>query len=62
MSVASKNPFALLDAEDSSRPAPSPAPAKQASPGPPAAPAASHGQEQGTRGGPASRGGKYFSH
>ncbi|OSD03475.1 hypothetical protein PYCCODRAFT_1458479 [Trametes coccinea BRFM310] len=57
MSVASKNPFALLD-EDASRPAsPSPAaPAKEAAP----APAPSTRGTQKSRGGPASRGGRYY--
>ncbi|KAJ2931137.1 hypothetical protein H1R20_g5962, partial [Candolleomyces eurysporus] len=59
MSVASRNPFALLDAEDSSRPA-SPGAAKQGAPAPPSAPAA-RGQQKKTRGGPASRGGKYYA-
>ncbi|KAI0639359.1 hypothetical protein C8Q77DRAFT_1080778 [Trametes polyzona] len=57
MSVASKNPFALLD-EDASRPAsPSPAPAKAAAP---AAAAPSTRGTQKSRGGPASRGGRYY--
>ncbi|KAI0374212.1 hypothetical protein BV20DRAFT_490954 [Pilatotrama ljubarskyi] len=56
MSVASKNPFALLD-EDASRPAsPAPAPAKEAAP----APAPSTRGTQKSRGGPASRGGRYY--
>ncbi|CDO75251.1 hypothetical protein BN946_scf184967.g4 [Trametes cinnabarina] len=56
MSVASRNPFALLD-EDASRPAsPSPAtPAKEAAP----APAPTRGTQK-SRGGPASRGGRYY--
>lgn len=56
MSVASRNPFALLD-EDASRPAsPSPAAAnKQATP----APAPTRGTQK-PRGGPASRGGRYY--
>ncbi|PIL32006.1 hypothetical protein GSI_06710 [Ganoderma sinense ZZ0214-1] len=56
MSVASRNPFALLD-EDASRPAsPSPAAAtKQAAP----APAPTRGTQK-PRGGPASRGGRYY--
>ncbi|KAI0757040.1 hypothetical protein C8Q80DRAFT_74265 [Daedaleopsis nitida] len=57
MSVASRNPFALLD-DDASRPAsPTPAaPAKQAAP----APAPTRGGAQKPRGGPASRGGRYY--
>ncbi|TFK30482.1 hypothetical protein FA15DRAFT_662440 [Coprinopsis marcescibilis] len=58
MSVASKNPFALLDAEDNSRPA-SP-PAKKAPVAPQAAAPANRGQQK-TRGGPASRAGKYYA-
>ncbi|KAI0778142.1 hypothetical protein BD413DRAFT_489718 [Trametes elegans] len=55
MSVASKNPFALLD-EDASRPAsPSAAPAKEAAP----APAPTRGTQK-SRGGSASRGGRYY--
>ncbi|KAH9944421.1 uncharacterized protein BXZ73DRAFT_96909 [Epithele typhae] len=59
MSVASRNPFALLD-DDASRPAsPSPAAtAKQAAPAA-TAPAARDGAQK-TRGGPASRGGRYY--
>jgi hypothetical protein len=73
MSVASKNPFSLLDgayrfhmarsssssspAEDSSRPA-SPAPKAAAPPAP--APAAGRAQQQKPRTGPA-RGGKYYA-
>lgn len=58
MSVATKNPFALLSDEDSS---PAPAPATKA-----AAPASSPAAGAATRGsqktkGPASRGGKYYS-
>lgn len=55
MSVATKNPFALLDAEGASRSS-SPTPA-QAPPAPPA-PARSN---QKPRGGPAARGGKYYA-
>ncbi|KAJ7619075.1 hypothetical protein DFH06DRAFT_1341959 [Mycena polygramma] len=56
MSVVSKNPFALLEAEDSSRPsspvsAPTPAPAP---------PAPARGAQK-PRGGPAARGGKYYA-
>ncbi|KAG6850516.1 hypothetical protein H0H93_012517 [Arthromyces matolae] len=59
MSVATKNPFALLDAEDSSRPSsPAPAPAPKA---PAAAPQEPARSTQKTRGGPASRGGKYYA-
>ncbi|KAI0335316.1 hypothetical protein GY45DRAFT_1317252 [Cubamyces sp. BRFM 1775] len=56
MSVATRNPFALLD-EDASRPtSPSPAaPAKEAAP----APAPTRGTQK-SRGGPASRGGRYY--
>ncbi|KAI0669941.1 hypothetical protein C8Q78DRAFT_1079853 [Trametes maxima] len=54
MSVASKNPFALLD-EDASRPV-SPSPAPTAAP----APAPSTRGTQKSRGGPASRGGRYY--
>lgn len=58
MSVASKNPFALLDAEDTSRPSsPVAVPATDA-PAPPTAPARG---SQKPRGGPAARGGKYYS-
>ncbi|KAL4243537.1 RNA binding protein HABP4/SERBP1-like protein [Abortiporus biennis] len=57
MSVASKNPFALLE-EDSSRPS-SPAPAaKQAAA---AAAPTNPARTQRGRGGPASRGGRYYS-
>ncbi|KAH0590680.1 hypothetical protein J132_09850 [Termitomyces sp. J132] len=56
MSVATKNPFALLEADDSSRP-PSPAPAAPA----PAAPPAPARTSQKPRGGPAARGGKYYA-
>ncbi|KAF8640749.1 hypothetical protein AX17_000400 [Amanita inopinata Kibby_2008] len=56
MSVATKNPFAILDAEDASRPSsPAPAPSKQAS-----SPVAPSRGTQKSRGGPASRGGKYY--
>ncbi|OBZ80047.1 Uncharacterized protein C16A3.08c [Grifola frondosa] len=56
MSVATKNPFALLE-EDSSRPStPAPAPAKEAAA---PTPAATRGS-RGGRGGPASRGGRYY--
>ncbi|RDB29680.1 hypothetical protein Hypma_015481 [Hypsizygus marmoreus] len=58
MSVATKNPFALLDAEGASRPSsPAPAPAPQA----PAAPPAPTRGTQKPRGGPAARGGKYYA-
>ncbi|TFK41115.1 hypothetical protein BDQ12DRAFT_720825 [Crucibulum laeve] len=57
MSVATKNPFALLD-DDASRPSsPPPAPAKEAAPAPPAPARGS----QKPRGGPAARGGKYYA-
>ncbi|KAL0951122.1 hypothetical protein HGRIS_007858 [Hohenbuehelia grisea] len=55
MSVATRNPFALLDAEDASRPSTPPA-AKAAPPAPPVPVR----NQQKTRGGPASRGGKYY--
>ncbi|KZT06931.1 uncharacterized protein LAESUDRAFT_725682 [Laetiporus sulphureus 93-53] len=59
MSVASKNPFALLEADqDNSRPSSpvnTPAPPKAA----PAPAAAARGAQRG-RGGPASRGGRYY--
>lgn len=55
MSVATRNPFAILDAEDTSRPpTPAPAPAEV-----PSLTTASRGAQRG-RGGPASRGGKYY--
>ncbi|KII93514.1 hypothetical protein PLICRDRAFT_171257 [Plicaturopsis crispa FD-325 SS-3] len=61
MSVATKNPFALLDAEDSSRPS-TPAVAPKANATPAAAPApAARGGAQKPRGGPASRGGRYYA-
>jgi len=56
MSVATRNPFALLDAEDSS-PADSPAPAAPAPAE--ASPAPTRGTPK-SRGGPAARGGKYY--
>jgi plasminogen activator inhibitor 1 RNA-binding protein len=56
MSVATKNPFAVLDAEDNSRPS---SPAPKASATPAAAPSARGTQKP--RGGPASRGGKYYA-
>ncbi|KAH9835592.1 uncharacterized protein C8Q71DRAFT_762697 [Rhodofomes roseus] len=59
MSVASKNAFALLEDEDSSRPstpASKPAPTKESAP----TPAASTRGTQKSRGGPASRGGRYY--
>ncbi|KAJ8455081.1 hypothetical protein ONZ45_g19058 [Pleurotus djamor] len=55
MSVATKNPFALLDDADNSRPS-TPPPKAQEAP----APAATRGQQK-SRGGPASRGGKYYN-
>ncbi|KAF5377474.1 hypothetical protein D9615_005364 [Tricholomella constricta] len=58
MSVATKNPFALLDAEGASRPSsPAPIPAAQA---PPAPPVPARGNLK-PRGGPAARGGKYYA-
>jgi len=56
MSVATKNPFALLDAEDDSRPSTPPPAAAPQSPAP-TAPARAN---QRSRGGPA-RGGNYYS-
>lgn len=53
MSVATKNPFALLEAEDASRPT-SPTPAKKDAP----APAPTRGAAKSR--GPASRGGRYY--
>jgi len=53
MSVATKNPFALLEAESTSRPS-SPPPTTQAPPAP------ARGSQK-PRGGPAARGGKYYS-
>lgn len=58
MSVASKNPFALLDAEDASRPSSPVAVPLADAPTPPTAPARG---SQKPRGGPAARGGKYYS-
>lgn len=58
MSVATKNPFALLDAEDSA-PSDSPAPAAPQAAAAAAAPAPTRGSPK-TRGGPAARGGKYY--
>ncbi|KIK06952.1 hypothetical protein K443DRAFT_673841 [Laccaria amethystina LaAM-08-1] len=58
MSVASKNPFALLDAEDASRPSSPVAVPVTDAPTPPTAPARG---SQKPRGGPAARGGKYYS-
>lgn len=54
MSVATKNMFALLDEE-----APEPAPQKKEEAPAPAAPSANRGTAK-SRGGPASRGGKYY--
>jgi len=59
MSVATKNPFALLDAEDASRPA-TPA-ANSAAKAPAVVPPANRSSSQKPRGGPASRGGKYYA-
>lgn len=57
MSVASRNPFALLDdADNSHQESPAPKPAAAAAPQPPAAPKPA---QQKTRG-PAARGGKYY--
>lgn len=58
MSVASRNPFALLEDDASSRPStPAPAPAKKETPAP--APAPARGTQK-PRGGPAARGGRYY--
>ncbi|KAG6842620.1 hypothetical protein C0991_000146 [Blastosporella zonata] len=58
MSVATKNPFALLDAEGASRPSsPAPAPAPAA----PVAPAAPPRSSQKPKAGSATRGGKYYA-
>ncbi|GBE78285.1 hypothetical protein BKA93DRAFT_793938 [Sparassis latifolia] len=57
MSVASKNPFAILEDEDASQPStPAPAPATADAS---ASPAPTRGTQRG-RGGPASRGGRYY--
>ncbi|KAH7931016.1 hypothetical protein BV22DRAFT_1027780 [Leucogyrophana mollusca] len=56
MSVATKNPFAILDEESSQPSAPTPPPAAAAPPAPPA----SRGNQK-SRGGPASRGGRYYA-
>lgn len=56
MSVATKNPFALLD-DDGSSPAPAAPATKAPTPAAPAAP--TRGTANRARGGPASRGGKY---
>jgi len=56
MSVATKNPFAILDAEDASRPSTPPAAAK-ASPQAPPVPTRGTAKSRG----PASRGGKYYA-
>jgi len=56
MSVATKNPFAILDSDDST-PADSPAPAAPEAAAP--APAPARGTQK-PRGGPAGRGGKYY--
>ncbi|KAJ7597082.1 hypothetical protein C8J56DRAFT_919115 [Mycena floridula] len=54
MSVATRNPFALLDADESSRPSsPAPAPAKET-------PSAAARDSTKPKGGPAARGGKYY--
>ncbi|KAI0704854.1 hypothetical protein BC835DRAFT_1410187 [Cytidiella melzeri] len=59
MSVASKNPFAALLEDGSSEPAPAPASTKPAGSDAPAAAAPARGAQKG-RGGPASRGGRYY--
>lgn len=56
MSVATKNPFALLDDDE----APPSAPVTKQESAPPAPPAA-RGTAQKSRGGPAARGGKYYA-
>jgi len=56
MSVATKNPFALLDEDASSSPAPA---SKGQTSAAPAASTPSRGNQRG-RGGPASRGGRYY--
>ncbi|KAF7306967.1 HABP4-PAI-RBP1 domain-containing protein [Mycena indigotica] len=56
MSVATKNPFALLEAEGASRPSSPVAPPK-----PVAAPAQAARGTPKSRGGPAARGGKYYA-
>ncbi|KAF8216186.1 hypothetical protein K438DRAFT_1901859 [Mycena galopus ATCC 62051] len=58
MSVATKNPFALLEAEDSSRPS---SPVSAPAPAAPAPPAPARGAAQKPKGGPAARGGKYYA-
>ncbi|KAF8912704.1 hypothetical protein CPB84DRAFT_451414 [Gymnopilus junonius] len=58
MSVATKNPFALLDEDDSGV---APAVVAQQEPTPAPAPAARTTTNQKSRGGPASRGGKYYA-
>ncbi|KAF4622844.1 hypothetical protein D9613_001846 [Agrocybe pediades] len=57
MSVATRNPFALLDDDAPSAPAPV---QKEETPAPAAAPARGAANQK-SRGGPASRGGKYYS-
>ncbi|KAJ7487651.1 hypothetical protein B0H11DRAFT_1103762 [Mycena galericulata] len=57
MSVATKNPFALLEAEDSSRPS---SPVSAPAPAAPEPPAPARGAQK-PRGGPAARGGKYYA-
>ncbi|KAI6133099.1 hypothetical protein EDD16DRAFT_1688736 [Pisolithus croceorrhizus] len=60
MSVASKNPFALLD-EETSRPSSPAAAAAAAAPAPaPTASQPSRGNQRSRGGGPASRGGRYY--
>jgi len=58
MSVATRNPFALLDSEDASRPSTPPVANKTA---PQSSSATTRGTQKSTRGGPASRGGKYYA-
>ncbi|KAJ7837570.1 hypothetical protein B0H14DRAFT_3087235 [Mycena olivaceomarginata] len=58
MSVATKNPFALLEAEDSSRPS---SPVSAPAPAAPTPPAPARGAAQKPKGGPAARGGKYYA-
>lgn len=60
MSVASRNPFAILDDDDSRSTTPAAAPAPVApAPAATGAPAPTRGTQRG-RGGPASRGGRYY--
>ncbi|KAG6336951.1 hypothetical protein ID866_2145 [Astraeus odoratus] len=61
MSVATKNPFAVLDEDSASRPpSPPPAPAAASAPAKSTSPPSNRGNQRG-KGGPASRGGRYYS-